>query len=515
MIKYKLSTKSLLEQEADCLVFFLEEDFKFSKELSECARCFFPQLKTFMKDREFTGAAGASLLIPVSFEDSACSLLFIGIGPVSAKATSGRGLTRGKNSIDIENFRRAVGSVVRTAESKKYKTIALGIPARSLFGVTAEYLGKQVATIVHMARYHFDKFITKKEGRLLHDFQITCVVNAKDKTSFDKGIKTGTTIADAVNVARDWIDTPAEFLTPTKFANDAKKIAKDADLKVSVFDGKKIKELGMGGLEAVSRGSDQDCRMVIVQYKAKKKNAQTIGLVGKGITFDSGGLSLKPADYMDTMKDDMSGAAAVIAAMKAIAVLKPSVNVVAVAALAENMPGAKAFKPGDILKFYNGKTAEILNTDAEGRLVLADALSYITKHYKLNALIDLATLTGACMYALGHFFCGLMSQHENLSQKVQEASVLSGDRVWPLPFHDDYKPAIKSDVADIKNTGSKAYMAGTTTAGFFLQNFVGDTPWVHLDIAGTAFNVPDISYFRKGGTGFGVRLLVELVTNWK
>lgn len=505
MIKFTLTSKKLLEQDAECLVFFLEQDFKFSKELAECADCFFPQLKKFMKDRNFSGSAGSSLLIPVSFQDYVSNLLFVGLGKV----------VRGNKTIDIENFRRALGSVVRIAESKKYKTIALSIPPRSLFGVTAEYLGKQVATIVAMANYHFDKFITQKDARVPHDFDITCVVDSKDKALFDRGMKIGHTISEAVNTAREWVDTPADQLTPAVFANNAKKIAKKESLKITVFDGKKIKQLGMGGLEAVSRGSDEDCRMIIMEYKPKKKTTKTIGLVGKGITFDSGGLSLKPADYMDTMKDDMSGAAAVIAAMQALANLKPSVNVVAVAALAENMPGAKAFKPGDVLKFYNGKTAEILNTDAEGRLVLADALSYITKHYKLDALIDLATLTGACMYALGHFFCGLMSQHDNFATKVQSASVLSGDRVWPLPFHDDYKPAIKSDIADIKNTGSKAYMAGTTTAGFFLQNFVGDTPWVHLDIAGTAFNVPDISYLRKGATGFGVRLLVELVMNWK
>lgn len=505
MIKFHITSKRLFEQEAECLVFFLEKDFKFSKDLKECADCFFPQLKKFMKERSFSGAAGSSLLIPVSFEDCVTNLLFVGIGkPV-----------RGNKTIDIEHFRRTLGLVIRTAESKKYKTLALGLAVRSLFGVTAEYLGKQVATIVAMANYHYDKFITQKDARVPHDFEITCVVDAKDKKNFEVGIKLGQTIAQAVNKARDWIDTPAEHMTPTVFANDAKKMAQKHGLKVTIFDEKKIKQLGMGGLEAVSRGSDEDCRMVILEYKSKKKSAQTIGLVGKGITFDSGGLSLKPADYMDTMKDDMSGAAAVIATMQAIAQLKPSVNVVAVAALAENMPGARAFKPGDILKFYNGKTAEILNTDAEGRLVLADALSYITKHYKLDALIDLATLTGACMYAMGHFFCGLMSQHDDLSEKVQGASVQSGDRVWPLPFHDDYKPAIKSDVADIKNTGSKAYMAGTITAGFFLQNFVGEVPWVHLDIAGTAFNVPDISYLRKGATGFGVRLLVELVMNWK
>jgi len=506
VITIKPSAKNLLEQEAQCLVFFVEQDFKFSKELIECADCFFPQLKKFMKEQEFTGKASSSLLIPVSFEDCTANLLFVGLGKPD----------KGKKTVDIENFRRALGTVIRIAESKKYKTVAFGLPSKNLFGMKMQQLAQEFATIVHMATYHFDKFITEKDAKLFHDFKITCVVSDKEKTAFVSGIKLGETISDAVNDARTWIDLPAQEITPVKLANEAKKIAKAHGLKITVFDGKKIKSLGMGGLEAVSRGSDEDCRLVIMEYKPKKKASKTLGFVGKGITFDSGGLSLKPAQYMESMKDDMSGAAAVIATMKALAQLKPSINVVAVAALSENMPGAKAFKPGDILKFYNGKTAEILNTDAEGRLVLADALSYITKHYKLTGLVDLATLTGACMYALGHFFCGLMSQHEKLSEKVQKASAVSGDRVWPLPFHDDYKPAIRSEVADIKNIGSEKYMAGTTTAGFFLQNFVGDTPWVHLDIAGTAYNVPDISYIRgSGATGFGVRLLVQLAMNWK
>jgi len=215
------------------------------------------------------------------------------------------------------------------------------------------------------------------------------------------------------------------------------------------------------------------------------------------------------------MKEDMSGAAAVIAAMDALGYLKPDVNIICVAPLAENLPSGKATMPGDIITFYNGKTAEVKNTDAEGRLVLADALAYVEKQYKPDAIVDLATLTGACQYALGPFFCGMMSKSGELIGKIEKASVLSGDRVWNLPFHDDYKPAIKSTVADIANTGSKKYMAGTVTAGFFLSNFVEHTPWLHLDIAGTAFNVPDIPYFRDGATGFGVRLLIEFACAYK
>jgi len=505
VVTFKRTADSIVCQESDCLVFFLEQDFIFSKILTECADCFFPNLKELMKQRDFTGKALSSLFVPIPTEKKITNLLFLGLGNPK----------KGSKFLEIEMFRRALGKMIRVAESNKCKTISFEFPAKKLFGKTTEQLAQEVAIITQMASYQFDQFITDKKSRLLHDFEINFVATAKEGSAITRGTKYGTIIAQAVNKARSLIDAPPSQIIPKTFAQQAEKIAKQHKLKITIFDEKKVESLGMGGMTAVSKGSDEDCRFVIVEYKSTKKTAPTVGLVGKGITFDSGGLSLKPANYMDTMKEDMSGAATVIGTMQAIAQLKPSVNVVAIAALAENMPGAKAYKPGDILKFYNGKTAEILNTDAEGRLVLADALSYITKHFKLDALVDVATLTGACLYALGPFFCGLMSQHDALSKKLQDASARSGDRVWPLPFHDDYKPAIKSEVADIKNIGDKKYMAGTTTAGFFLQNFVGDVPWAHLDIAGTAFNVPDISYFRPGATGFGVRLFIDLLMNWK
>jgi leucyl aminopeptidase len=283
--------------------------------------------------------------------------------------------------------------------------------------------------------------------------------------------------------------------------------------------------MGMGGLAAVSRGSEIDCALIILEYKAQSPHASysaeatkdrpTLCFVGKGITFDSGGLSLKPADSMETMKEDMSGAAAVICAIDALAQLKPDINIIAIAPTSENLPSGKATKPGDIVTFYNGKTAEIKNTDAEGRLILADALSYAVKHYKPDIIVDLATLTGACSRALGPVYSGLFSEHESLIKKLHEAGNISGDRLWQLPMGDDYKKAITSTVADICNIGSKQIMAGASTAAHFLQHFVDDTVWAHIDIAGTAFDVPNISYYRPGGTGVGVRLLVALAMNWQ
>jgi leucyl aminopeptidase len=330
-----------------------------------------------------------------------------------------------------------------------------------------------------------------------------------------KGIVEGDIIAGGVNRVRHWIDLPPSVLTPVDLALKAESICKEHDLPITIFDEEDINKMGMGGLSAVSAGSHEDCKLVIMEYKTSQKNAPTICLVGKGITFDSGGLSLKPAQSMETMKDDMSGAAAVIGTMQVIAQLKPKVNVIGITPLAENLPSGTATKPGDIVRFYNGKTAEIKNTDAEGRLILADALSYAVKNYKLDGIIDIATLTGACAAALGPFFTGMMGYSQDLMERLEHAAELSGERVWRLPFDADYKKAIISDVADICNIGKSSYKAGAITAGYFLSHFVEDVPWVHLDIAGTAFEVPGISYYGPGATGVGVRLFVELLMNWQ
>ena len=502
MITFTVTSKKALDTKADCYVFFLEQDFTFAKDLKHIEEKYFPQLQSFFDLKEFKGAQKSSLLTHVHTEDIS-HLLFLGLGKRS----------KGKK-IDVENFRRALGLLVRIAEKQKFKTISIVVPSPSLFGVTAQYLAKQISTIIIMANYHFDNFITQDAYKLPHDFAISLSVVEKDKKAMAKGAKEGECIANAVNKARLWIDMPPSNLTPIQLADIAKKMAKKHGVNITIFNEKQAEKMGMGGLVAVSKGSERDCALVIMEYKAKKKNVPTLAFIGKGVTFDSGGLSLKPSSAMETMKEDMSGAAAVIASMDVLAQLKPNVNIICAAPLAENLPSGNATMPGDIITFYNGKTAEVKNTDAEGRLILADALSYIEKHYKPDAIIDLATLTGACLYALGPFYCGMMGKHGDLLKKVQKASDISGDRVWNLPFHDDYKPAIKSTVADIANIGSKKYLAGTVTAGFFLKNFVEHTPWVHLDIAGTAFNVPDISYFREGATGFGVRLLIELACNW-
>ena len=502
MVTLQRSGSSLLDTKMPATLLFIEKESA-SPTIEKIAQRYFPALTTYLKEIDFSCGAKDIVAIPCAQGNTIHTLIIAGLGSSKDKYFT------------IENYRRALGRAIKCLQAKHIDKAVVALPEAKLFGVSDEYLARETAIIANMAAYRFDEYITDEHRRVNQNLSLDLIGESHDARALEKGLASGMIIAQSVNHARHWVDLPPVALPPMALADKANTIAKEHGLKITIFSEQEIIKMGMGGLAAVSAGSEQDCKLVIMEYKTQKKDAPTIAFVGKGITFDSGGLSLKPAASMETMKEDMSGAAAVIAAMKALAQLKPDVNIIALTTLSENLPSGKATKPGDIIRFYNGKTAEVRNTDAEGRLVLADALSYAVKNYKPDAMIDLATLTGACAYALGPFFSGMMSQHEDFAGKVKKASEISGDSVWALPFTNDYKTAIISDVADICNIGSSKYKAGAVTAGFFLQNFVGETPWVHLDIAGTAFDVPDISYYSKGATGVGVRLLVDLALNWQ
>ena len=457
----------------------------------------------YLTARKFTGDCGqiVSYLVPATCDTY---IICIGLGPRDQ---------HGKIAVEI--YRRAIAHAIKQVRSLLCDDTTFIIPHQDLFVDSIDYIAQQSIITARMTEYHFDDYITdskRKEHRIKNLF--VHVPFIQDYDLIQKAVDQSMIIANGVNRTRHWIDTPPLHATPLFLAEKAAEISQSHKLNFTLFGEKEIIAMGMGGLEAVSRGSDVDCQLVIMEYKTAKVDAPTVALVGKGITFDSGGLSLKPAQSMETMKDDMAGAAAVINTMDVIAQLKPTVNVIGIAPLSENLPSGKATKPGDIIRFYNGKTAEVKNTDAEGRLILADALSYAVKHYKLDAIIDIATLTGACAYALGPYFAGLMGQHDDLIRKIEQAASQSGDYVWRLPMTSDYQRAIKSEVADICNIGDGRVKAGAITAAHFLQNFVGDVPWAHLDIAGVAFDVPHIPYYRSGATGAGVRLFVELLMKW-
>jgi leucyl aminopeptidase len=320
-------------------------------------------------------------------------------------------------------------------------------------------------------------------------------------------IDKGKLVAEAVNLARDMVNEPANYMTPSQMAEMAKEIAVKHGLELKVFDREDMEAMGMGALLGVAKGSNQPPKLITLSYKGDRLSQRALGFLGKGITFDSGGISLKASEGMDEMKADMAGAAAAMTALGAIAQLKPKINITAVIPAAENLPSGTALKPGDVLKAMNGKTIEVISTDAEGRLILADALSYAVKQ-GLSPLIDLATLTGACRIALGTLYSGLFGNDQDWIAEVSRAAARAGEKMWPMPMPEEYKEQIKSEIANIKNTGNR--YGGAITAALFLAEFVDNTPWAHLDIAGPRLSNKESGYTVKGATGYGVRTLIEL-----
>jgi leucyl aminopeptidase len=337
---------------------------------------------------------------------------------------------------------------------------------------------------------------------------VAIIASGLDQNALQKGVERGRILGDAINFARRLAITPANDMTPTNLANEATKGAKEAGVEIEVFDEAKCRELGMGSFLSVAQGSAQPPKFIVMKYTGDPGSKELLALVGKGITFDTGGISIKPAERMEEMKYDMSGGAGVIATMRALGQLKPKVNVVGLVPATENMPGGKATKPGDIFTAMNGKTIEVINTDAEGRLILADALCYANK-LGATKIVDCATLTGACVIALGHAASAAVSNNEEFVQQFLSSVKPSGERYWQMPLYEDYTNAMKSDIADLKNTGGRP--AGTLTAAAFLKSFVGDTPWVHLDIAGTAYLDGESAWQAKGPTGTPVRAFVALI----
>ncbi|MDM8000151.1 MAG: leucyl aminopeptidase, partial [Dehalococcoidia bacterium] len=356
--------------------------------------------------------------------------------------------------------------------------------------------------------YRFRRHITKEPEN--NDVQELLIVERDEakRAQLERGCDVGRVVAESVVMARDMINEPANFMTPSIMADIARKLAEECGLGLTVLDRAQMKELGMGGLLGVSQGSHQEPKFIVLSYRGDATSQKAVGLVGKGITFDSGGISLKPSEDMGDMKGDMAGGATVMAVLRALRHLKPKINVTALIPATENLPGGGALKPGDVIRAMNGKTIEIISTDAEGRLILADALSYAVKQ-GLSPLVDVATLTGAIRVALGEVTVGVFSNNEEFQRKVMAAAADAGEHMWPMPMFEEYKEQYKSDVADLKNTGGRP--AGAITSALFVGEFVGDTPWVHLDIAGTSLASKEKGHVVKGATGVGVRTLINLI----
>ncbi len=488
-MEFVLSTKSALKIKADTLVLGIFKNQKHSGVLKNINDSLDGALKYISEEEGFDGDLGKSIMLSRTFNKIGSQrVLLVGLGKKSEFNT---------------NALRKIGNLIMN----KLKVISSTVAFSSEFSEGSNYISALGEGLLSGA-YEFKKYKTNDSEK--NKVEKLVLISKKIKESdFNQQTKFANLISNSVNLARNLVNEPPVYLTPRKLAEVAMQIAEDGGLECEIFDHDEIQRRGMSGLMAVSSGSEEPPRFIHLTYKPVRKTKKSIAIVGKGITFDSGGLCLKPANSMLTMKMDMGGSAVVLGAMKAIAMLKPSLTVHGLIAASENMTGGKAYKPDDVFKAYNGKTVEVINTDAEGRIVLSDALSYAVE-LKADEIVDLATLTGACMVGLGSYTAGVMGNDQKLIDKIRKASDSIGEKTWQLPMDDELRAEISSTVADIKNVGSR--MGGAITAAMFLENFVSDVPWAHLDIAGPAYMEKDSPYVPKGGTGFGVRTIVKYIT---
>ena len=496
--KVGFTQKSITSYPGPLLVFLVSEN---GKKLPKCD----PPIRSVVKELaalgDFKGRKEESLVLYPDHartgKDFSCKrILLVGIGELKKDLN---------NEQLFENLRKTGGNVSQSAKSVKADELLLVLP---------EYLADPhhagAASLVEgivLGSYRFSGYKKKEDKK--DEYKGLRKINVQGKGSgLRRVIESARIGAEAAMTARDMANEPANRWTPEHFSKFGRSLSRSSNLLCTVIGKNQMKKLGMGGIIAVNQGSAIDPRVVILEHRPKNFRS-TVLLVGKGITFDSGGVSLKPAAGMEDMKYDMCGGAAVISTMQAVAENKPRVRVVAIVPTTDNMSGSSAVKPGDVISHYNGVTSEVINTDAEGRLILADALAYGIKKYEPDCVIDLATLTGAVIIGLGHHRTGMMCNNDVLAEALSSAGEETGEKVWRLPLDPEYTEQLKSEVADVKNIGGRA--GGSITAAAYLQKFVGDTPWAHLDIAGTAWDYTKKSYIPKGPSGIGVRLLLNFI----
>jgi leucyl aminopeptidase len=476
------------------LVVFCSETMKFGPATERALAPIADHIRRAAAADRFTGKSGSSLEIIAPTGLTAPRLVVVGTGkPKELKDRDIVGLGGA-----------AMGKVPRSAAQA---TIVAEF-------ATGALKARQVAGLALGARlraYTFDRYKTKrKEGEERAD-KVEVNFACANPDAAEKAWTSAAAIADGVVLARDLVNEPANILYPGEFARRASALRK-LGVTVDVLDAAAMKKLGMAALLGVGQGSAHESRLVIMRWDGGKRGAEPIAFIGKGVCFDTGGISIKPAQGMEDMKGDMAGAACVVGLMHALAARKAKVNVIGAIGLVENMPDGKAQRPGDIVTTMSGQTVEVINTDAEGRLVLADVLHYVNKRFKPKLMIDLATLTGAIMVALGQEYTGLFANDDRLAERLAKAGEATGERVWRMPLGPEYDKIIDSKFADMKNTGGR--YGGSITAAQFLQRFVNKTPWVHLDIAGTAFGSPQSDINKSWGSGWGVRLLDRFVEDY-
>ena len=500
-MKFYTTSKSLFSLTADTLVVFVGSDKNnaphYFADVALVDERLKGNLKKLLKTEGFEATVGATFVVQTHGMLPYIRVIVVGVGQVK--------------ELTAFDFERAVASVAVGAKKSQSTSLVVSLPREILdrFGVflTARF----VTEAIGFGTYSFLPYKNKKtRGKEIDVKTVTMAVLASEMQETMKGIVDGSKRASGTIFARDLVNEPSSTMTPTALARAAKSLAKQKTITCTVFGKKDIAKFGMGAFLGVTKGSDEEPKFIKLVYKAPKA-ARTICLVGKGITYDSGGLSLKPSSGMETMKCDMAGSAAILGVFEALASTKPNIQVVGLIAACENMPSGHAIKPGDVVRAMNGKTIEVLNTDAEGRLVLADALSYAEKFVQSEYTIDVATLTGACVVALGEDIAGVFANDDGLAIGILQAAAIAGEKFWRLPLEKAYEADLKSPIADIQNI-SKVRYGGAINGALFLKEFVGEkTKWAHLDIAGPAFAEKETALSRFGGTGFGVRTLLSFI----
>ena len=474
------------------LCVFLVEETKQLLQLKKYNLSSDPSVNQALRDIE--GKLGKLGLIPTPKNNQFDRVLLAGLGK--------------KDAITRDTIRYVTGKIAQKARELKLKEFSIIVPPTSI-----NEPDSAVSQVVEGAKMSLYKFDTFKKEKATESPKLTIIIPESEKIK--KTVRTSEIIAEGAIFTKNIANLPPNECTPNTLADIAKMVAKKNKMKCTVISKPELKKRGFGGITAVGQGSKNEPKLIILEHMHGPKNEKPIVLVGKAVTFDTGGISLKPGEKMDEMKFDKCGGCTVLGIMKAVSELKIPLNIVGIVPSVENMPGGESYRPGDIIKLYNGKTAEILNTDAEGRLILADALSYGEKQYSPKAIIDFATLTGACIIALGTNVAGLVSNNKQLTEKLNESSKRTTEEIWQLPLNQDYMDMIKSDVADMRNIGI-GRAAGTITAAAFLKNAIEKTPWAHLDIAGVAWTqiaTKEKTYNPKGATGFGVRLILDYLQN--
>ncbi|MGB9465135.1 MAG: leucyl aminopeptidase [Candidatus Acidiferrum sp.] len=492
-----LESKPYAALEIEALVSYVfEESDPIQGSISEIDQAANGLLRNLAKSGELTGKTLEMTLVHAPAGLKASRLLLVGAGK--------------REQFSSATLRKISGAALRYLKARSVKRFAFLVRENGATDESAQVIAEGALA----ANFESDKYKTDKKNDKSIDSVLLTGYSDADRAAAEKGLGRGRIIADALNFARDLVNEPSNKLTPKILAEKAEAMAKQAGLAVEILDEKKITDLKMGALLSVAQGGPEPPRVMVVTYTPAnlKPGAPVIGLIGKAVTFDTGGISIKPAEGMEKMKYDMAGGATMLGVMRALAALKPNVKVICVVPSTENMPGGKAQKPGDIQTAMSGKTIEVLNTDAEGRLVLADGIHY-AKQLGATHLIDAATLTGAIVVALANVNVGVFGSDQAFTDKLLASSKVAGEKMWQMPIDDDYREFIKGTVADIQNIGS-GKGGGAITGAMFIKEFTGDSPWIHLDIAGTAWNDEAKSWLAKGPTGVALRTLVHLVMSY-